>query len=821
MSFSIKRILPHVLILIGFVVVALAYFSPVLQGKKINQSDIMHYIGMAQQQKEFAKTTGEETYWTNSAFGGMPTYQLGAKYPHNYIKKLDLALRFLPRPADYLFLYFIGFYILLIALKVDFKLAALGALAFGFSTYLIIILGVGHNSKAHAIAYMPLVLAGIVLAFRKKYILGFLLTTIALGLEIVANHFQMTYYLLLLVLVLGLAYLIDAFRKKALPHFFKSVGLLIVAAILAVGLNATGIMATQEYVKESARGQSDLTINTDGSLNETTTGLDKDYITEYSYGILESFNLYIPKFMGGGNYEDVGKDSETYEAYIRLGASPIEALDAARNAPMYWGNQPIVEAPAYVGAVIIFLFVLGLFLVKGRLKWWLVGGTILSLLLSYGKNLGFLTDFFIDYVPFYNKFRAVSSIQVILELCIPVLGIFALSRLFNDFQKDEEKLKALYYSVGITAGLALIFLLFKSTLFDFEGLRDDQYIGAYGQAFMDSIIKDRMALMSADTIRTLILVLLSAGTIFLFLKKKLSETLVVMVFAVLILFDLVSVDKKYVNNDDFVSAIKVDKPYQPNQADREILKDKSHFRVMDMSSDGQRMPAKAAYYHNSLMGYSAAKLGRVEELLDFHVYKNNMNVLNMLNTKYIIAEEQNTIFPYTNNEANGNAWFVSKLKIVDDANQEILALDSLNTKTDAVMGRQEFQSFASSLPVTQTKTISKYVFDLDSTASIKLLDFKPNYLKYQSDNKNDGLAVFSEIYYKQGWDAYIDGKLVPHFRVNYVLRALELPKGKHTIEFKFEPQVVATGSKVALTSSAVLVILLIAGLFYSFKNENE
>lgn len=810
MSFSIKRFLPHILILVGFVALSLAYFSPVLQGKKINQSDIMHYIGMAEQQKEFAKTTGEETYWTNSAFGGMPTYQLGAEYPHNYIKKLDLTLRFLPRPADYLFLYFIGFYILLLSLKVDFKLAALGAIAFGFSTYLIIILGVGHNSKAHAIAYMPLVLAGIVLTFRKKYILGFILTAIALGLELVANHFQMTYYLLLLVLVLGLAYLIDSYRKKVLPHFFKSVGLLSIAAILAVGLNATNIMATQEYVKESARGQSDLTINPDGSPKEVTTGLDKDYITEYSYGILETFNLYIPKFMGGGNYEDVGKDSETYEAYINLGASPMEALDAARNAPMYWGDQPIVEAPAYVGAVIIFLFVLGLFLVKGRLKWWLVGGTLLSLLLSYGKNLGFLTNFFIDYVPFYNKFRAVSSIQVILELCIPVLGIFALSRLFDSFQKDEEKLKALLYSVGITAGLAIIFLLFKSTLFDFEGLRDDQYIGAYGQAFMDAVIEDRKSLMTTDTLRTLILVLLSAGTIYLFLKKKLSENLVVVVFAVLILFDLVTVDKQYVNNDDFISAIKVDKPYQPNQADKEILKDKGHFRVMDMSSEGQRMPAKAAYYHNSLMGYSAAKLGRVEELLEFHVYKNNMNVLNMLNTKYIIAEDQGQIFPYTNTEANGNAWFVSELKFVANANEEIVALDSLNTKTTAVLDH-EFQA-AHNLKTT---------YQVDSTASIQLKEFKPNYLKYESNNSNEGLAVFSEIYYAQGWNAYINGALTPHFRVNYVLRALELPKGKHTIEFKFEPQVVATGSKVALASSVILGLLLLVGVFFKIKGRKD
>ena len=810
MSFSFKRLLPHILVLIGFVVLSLAYFSPVLQGKKIYQSDIMHYIGMAQQQKEFAKAEGEETYWTNSAFGGMPTYQLGAKYPHNYIKKLDLTLRFLPRPADYLFLYFIGFYILLLSLKVDFKLAALGALAFGFSTYLIIILGVGHNAKAHAIAYMPLVLAGIILTFRKKYILGFLLTTVALGLEIVTNHFQMTYYLMLLVIVLGIAYFVDAYRKKVLPHFFKSVGLLCVAAILAVGLNATNIMATQEYVKESTRGKSELTINPDGSAREATSGLSREYITEYSYGLLESFNLYIPKFMGGGNREDVGKDSETYKAYTNLGASPIEALEGSRNAPMYWGDQTIVEAPAYVGAVIIFLFVLGLFLVKGRLKWWLVGGTLLSLLLSYGKNVGFLTDFFIDYVPLYNKFRAVSSIQVILELCIPVLGIFALVRLFNDFQKDEEKLNALKYSVIVTAGLALVFLLFKSFLFDFESFRDGDYIEAYGQPFIDAVIEDRKALMTKDTLRTLVLVLLSAGTVYFFIKKKLSETLTVVVFAALLLFDLVSVDRQYVNNDNFTSALRVDKPYQATAADKEILKDKGHFRVLDMSSEGQSKPGRAAYFHNSLFGYHAAKLGRYNELMEFHVYKNNMNVLNMLNTKYIIAEEQGSIFPYTNTEANGNAWFVNNIKVAADANQEIIALDSIDTKTTAIIEKSVFSN-----------NNLKSSYQVDSMATIQLKEFKPNYLKYESRNTNDGLAVFSEIYYDKGWNAYINGNLVSHLRVDYVLRALEVPKGNHIIEFKFEPAVVATGSKVALASSAILGLLILFGLFYEVKRRKH
>jgi hypothetical protein len=803
MSFSLKRLLPHILVLIGFVILSLAYFSPVLQGKKIFQSDIMHYIGMAQQQKEFAKKTGEQTYWTNSAFGGMPTYQLGAKYPHNYIKKLDLSLRFLPRPADYLFLYFLGFYILLLSLKVDYKLAALGSLAFGFSTYLIIILGVGHNSKAHAIAYMPMVLAGIILTFRKKYILGALLTAVALGLELVANHYQMTYYLLLLVIVLGIAYLIDAYKQKQLPHFFKSLGLLSIAALIAIGLNATNIMATQEYVKESTRGKSELTINSDGSPKDVTSGLSRDYITEYSYGLLETFNLYIPKFMGGGNYEDVGKDSETYKAYINLGASPIEALEASRNAPMYWGDQPIVEAPAYVGAVIIFLFVLGLFLVHGRLKWWLVGGTVLSLLLSYGKNFGVLTDFFIDYVPLYNKFRAVSSIQVILELCIPVLGILGLMKLFNNHQNKEQHIKALKYSVAISAGLCILFLLFKSSLFDFGGLRDDRYAQAYGQPFVDALIKDRKAFFTSDTMRTLILVLFSAGTIYLFLKEKLKETIVIVVFTILLLFDLVTVDKRYVNNDDFVSAIKVDKPYRPSAADKEILRDKSHYRVFDMSSEGQSRPGRAAYFHNSLMGYHAAKLGRYNELMEFHVYDNNMNVLNMLNTKYIIVEDQGKVFPYTNTEANGNAWFVSEVNRLDSANAEIKALDSLDTKIKAV----------------STMIDKSMRFQLDSTATIDLKEFKPNYLRYQSNNTQDGFAVFSEIYYSKGWNAYIDGAKVPHLRVNYVLRGLSIPKGKHTVEFRFEPEVVATGSRVALASSAILGILILLGIFYHFKHK--
>ncbi|MCL5128431.1 YfhO family protein [Algibacter sp. L4_22] len=806
MQFTIKRILPHILVLLGFVILSLAYFSPVLQGKEIYQSDIVQFIGMSKQQKDFKAQTGEETYWTNGAFAGMPTYQLGAEYPHNYIKKIDLALRFLPRPADYLFLYLLGFYVLLLVLKVDFKLAALGAIAFGFSTYLIIILGVGHNSKAHAIAYMPLVLSGIILTFRRKYIAGFLLTVLAMGLEIVSNHFQMTYYLMLLVLILGLAYLVDAYKKQALPHFFKSVGILFAAVILSIALNATSVMATNEYVKESTRGKTELTINADGSPKAVSNGLDKDYITQFSYGFAETFNLFIPRFMGGGNGENVGKDSATYEAFRKLGATTTQAAEEAKHAPLYWGDQPIVEAPAYVGAVILFLFVFALFLVKGRLKWWLVGGTLFSLLLSYGKNLGFLTNFFIDYVPLYNKFRAVTSIQVLLELCIPVLGVFGLVRLFNKYEKEDEKLKALKYATIITGGLALLFLMLKSSLFDFVGMNDGYYRQNYGAEFVDALKEDRKSVFTLDTLRSLVLVLLSAGLIFAYLKGKLKENLLVVAFAVLLLFDLVGVDKRYVNNDDFVSSIKMNKPFEANAVDKAILQDKSYYRVYDLVSG----PSKPSYFHNSMNGYNAAELKRYREVFDFYISKNNMNVLNMFNTKYIIAQgEKGETFPYTNRDANGAAWFVNDLKMVNSANEEIKALDSLDNKHIAVFAKR-----SDVLIPTESKQ-----FTVDSLASIKIVEQQPNYLKYTSNNANNGFAVFSEVYYGNGWKTFIDGEETQHIRVNYTLRGLEVPAGKHEIIFKFDPDVVKTGSTIALASSVLFGLLLLGGLFYGFKKE--
>ena len=808
---QLKGFLPHLIVLVLFLVASLAYFNPVLQGKKIFQSDIVQYTGMAKQQNDFREATGEETYWTNSAFGGMPTYQLGAKYPHNYIKKLDLTLRFLPRPADYLFLYFISIYILFLVLKVDYRLAFLGALAFGFSTYLIIILGVGHNAKAHAIAYMPLVLSGIVLTFRGKYLWGFLLTTVALALELVANHFQMTYYLMLLVLCIGVAYFIDAYRKKLLTHYFKSVAIMLLGVFIALGLNATNILATKEYADTSTRGKSELTISPDGSEKKSGDGLSYEYITEYSYGRLETFNLFIPRFMGGGSSEPLPDNGETLDELMKLGASPQEAREILKQLPVYWGDQPIVAAPAYIGAIMIFLAVLALFLVKGRLKWWILSAFILSLLLSWGKNFEFLTQVFIDYIPLYDKFRAVSSIQVIIELVIPLLAIVGLHQYFNEFVSPEKRKKALLLATGIVGGLAVVFLLFKTAIpgLDFASPYDQELRDQLGTPLVEAIREDRASLFITDTIRSLAFVLLAAAVLWFFLKDKLKQNTVIALLALLIVVDLVGVDWRYVNNDDFVNARIMDQPFQKSPADLQILEDDGYFRVYDITTN-PFSSGRASYFHNALGGYHAAKPGRVQDLDDFYLAEGDIGILNMMNVRYIIGQSPNGgPVAQRNPFANGNAWFVENLLLAENANEELLLLDSLDTKRTVVV-HKEFQD---KLPL---ENIVR-----DSTATIDLTQYKPNHLVYESSSTSPQLAVFSEVYYPKGWNAYIDGQPAEYIRANYVLRAMPVPAGNHKIEFKFEPTVIKTGGTIALVSFVILLVVLFGGLWYKRRQESK
>lgn len=820
MNLDIKKIIPHAIAILLFIGMSLAYFYPVVQGKKMQQQDIIQYAGMAKKQNDYREKTGEELYWTDNAYGGMPTYLLGARYPHSYIKTLDRTIRFLPRPADYLFLYFFSIYILLLIMKVDWRLSILGAIAFGFSTYFIIILGVGHNAKAHAIAYFPLVLSGILLAFQRKYIWGFLLTAVAMSLEIMTAHPQMTYYLLLLVVVLGVVYSIDAYQKKELPHFFKAVGLLTVAVLLSIGVNSTNLLTTKEYADWSIRGESELTIKPDGTKKERK-GLSKEYITEYSYGKMETFNLLIPRFMGGGNTEDFGTDSKLYTALLKDGYPPAQAREIVRYVPGYWGEQPIIAAPAYVGVVIIFLAFLGLFLVKRKAKWWLVGGILLSLVLSWGKNLSFLTDFMIDYFPLYSKFRAVSSMQVILELCIPILGILALAYLFKKEtlekqQKSTEKL--IYYC---TAGFVVVILgliAFKSSLFEFVGQSDGYYEQVFGPNYMNIIREDRAGMLAKDSYRAIILIVLTAGVLIAFLKRKLKENVVIVLIAALLLFDLISVARKYVNTQEFVSKAQFEYPYKTLEVDKQILQDKGHYRVFEPRL--RLANGRTAFFHNTLGGYHAAKPRQFQELYDFYldyerkfeVNERNINIINMLNVKYIIKDlegEQDQAgagaIALRNPYPNGNAWFINKVNFVETADDEMLSLYGLDTKNEVIFRKAQ-----------EVEGKINDTYGKDSLANIELVNYKPDDLKYVSENSESGFAVFSEIHYPYGWNTYIDGKLVPHYRVNYVLRGLEIPAGKHTVEFKFEPTIVQKGITFSLISSILLFLLIIGGIYYEF-----
>lgn len=809
MKIPIQKVIPYLIAVFIFSIVSVAYFSPVLEGKKIQQSDITQFIGSSKEIVDFRKEHEEEPYWTNATFGGMPSYAVSTYYPNNFIKEIDKVLRFLPRPADYLFLYFIGFFSLLIILKVDWKLGIVGALGFGLSTYLIVILGVGHNAKAHAIAYMPLVLSGILLVFQRKYLIGFIVTTLAMSLELSASHIQMTYYLMFLVLILGVVQLLDSIKGKEIPHFARSMGILIVAVLLAVGTNATSLLATQEYASHSTRSKSELTINPDGSPKEKTSGLSRGYITEYSYGLSETFNVFIPRFKGGTSREEVPESQlqKFFQKSVNDGLDPNEANYYFRYASMYWGKQPIVAAPAYIGAVFIFLFVLALFLVKGKLKKWLVTATIFSILLSWGKNFSGLTDLFIDYVPLYNKFRAVSSIQVIAELCVPLLGILGLKELLSVEISKEAKLKALKLSAYIVGGLALLFVIAGTSLYAFETDLDLQ-INERLNGYLDAIVSDRKTLFFDDSVRTLVFVALCVFIIWLFLIKVIKRNILIIGLGILIIIDLVNVDRRYVDNDFFTSARKVDKPYQASAIDKEILKDNTYYRVANFSRN-MMTDGATSYFHKSLGGYHAAKPKRYQELYDFQIENRNLEVLNMLNTKYMmVPNEQGEVELMINEEANGNAWFVNKIQIVENSDQEIKALDSLETKTSALIDKRFVQS--------EFKT----EYELDSTASIKLTSYRANALSYQSNSTVNQFAVFSDIYYSDGWNAYIDGKLTPYYRVNYVLRGLEIPQGSHAIEFKFEPQVIKTGNTITLASYALLLLIAL-GWFFAQKRKNN
>jgi hypothetical protein len=600
------------------------------------------------------------------------------------------------------------------------------------------------------------------------------------------------------LLILGVVMLVEKIKtKEHLGVFMKEIGLLFVAATLALGMNASSLLATKEYADHSTRGKSALTITPEGKEKEVRSGLSKSYITEYSYGILETLNLFIPRFTGGANSENLGEESATYSFLV----SKIDRRQAAQfseNTPTYWGSQPIVAAPAYIGAIFIFLFVLGIFLVKGSLKKWLLATTVFSIVMSWGHHFSLLTDFFIDWIPLYNKFRAVSSIQILAEIAIPLLGLLGLKEFVYGNTDKSVKQEALKKSFFILGGLALFFVLFGVFLFDFQG-RNDAYYDSMLEGLSNAIVTDRKHLFFNDSLRSFGLVALFAGFLYAILKEKIKTNKAVYVLGALLLFDTVGIARRYVNSEDFLPARKVEKPFVKSAIDQEILKDKGHYRVANFSGNFMNDGA-TSYFHKSIGGYHAAKMGRYQELVDFHIAKNNSEVLNMLHTKYFIfPDEKGQKFLEVNPSSNGNAWFVNKIVPVDTADEEILRLVDFDSKQTAIVNQREFSLEFEKLEVD------------DPNAKIQLLSYQANALVYESENSKNQLAVFSEIYYKDGWNAYIDGELTPHLRANYVLRALEIPAGKHRIEFKFEPTVIAKGNVVNISSWGVFLMLLLGG----------
>ncbi|OKL41122.1 YfhO family protein [Pontibacter flavimaris] len=803
--FNFKRdVLPHAIAVLIFLLLTAVYFSPVLfQDKGLAQHDILQFKGGAKEIQDYRERTGEEALWTNSMFGGMPAYLIQTKFPGDWSGYIHKILTFdLPALAGNIFITLICAYILLVAMGMSSWLAIIGAVAFSFTSYNLIILEAGHNTKSLTIAYIPMVLAGLIYALRKNLWIGAALFAVGLTMNLHFNHLQMTYYMLLLVLVFAVVEIIYAIKHGTFAELLKRGVVLLVAAILAVGVNFGRLYTTAEYTEYSIRGKSELTQPNSG--DGVGSGLDREYAFNWSYGVGETMTLLIPDFYGGSSSAPLDTDSETYNAFTKMGAAPAQAEQLVKQGlPMYWGPQPMTSGPVYVGAVVIFLFVLGMFIVDRRWTSWLVAGTILSIVLAWGKNFEAFNYFMFDYFPLYNKFRAVSSALVIAQITIPFLAILALWKLINERNQLKDLDKKLLLSGGITAGICLLVWLFAGTA-SFVSGADQQLIQA--QFPIDAIRADRESMMRSDAFRSLVFILLAGGLLYFYVKNKVSATVAMAGVGILVLVDLWSVDQRYLNNGDFERRVEANF-FQPTPADQMILQDKDperglSYRVINLPNPFN--DARTSYFHKSVGGYHGAKLRRYQDLIDRQISKNNLEVLRMLNTRYAITgNPQQPVQRIP--DALGNAWFVEEVQPVESPDAELDALTMFDAGATAVIDVKKFP-------------IERRFFSADS-ANIKLTEYEPNYLKYEYEAAKEGLVVFSEIYYPAGWQAYLDGEPVEHIRANYVLRAMEVPAGKHTIEFKFAPQSYYTGNTVSLISSIILVLVVAGAIFYAVRTK--
>ena len=831
-----KRFLPDLIAILAFVLLSFAYFFPAdMEGRILFQHDSVAGVGAGQESKEYLERTGERTRWTNAIFGGMPTYQMSPSYDStrvlNWAEKLYRL--YLPDYVMLTFMMMIGFYLLLRAFGLSVWLASLGGIVWAFSSYFFILISAGHIWKFITLAYVPPTIAGVVLAYRKKYLLGGVVTAFFIALQILSNHIQMSYYFMFVILFMVVAYFADAYQKKELPHFFKASAVLVLGAAVGACINLSNLYHTYEYSKETMRGKSELKQEV-AAAKQTSSGLDRDYITAWSYGIGETWSLLVPNVKGGSSSAILSQSKAAMEK-----ANPMYG-SVYSQFPQYFGDQPWTAGPVYVGAFVLFLFVLGCFIVKGPLKWALLGATVFSILLSWGKNLMGLTDFFIDYVPLYNKFRAVSSILVIAEFTIPLLAVLALKEIVGKpaVLKEKESRTALFISLALTAGVALLLAVAPGMLFsDFVTPRE---MAALQQGLpqehlmplVSNMTEMREAIVASDAWRSFFIIVIGCVLLFLYQQQKLKASLMVAGVTLLCLADMWTVNKRYLNDDLFVPKSQRTEAFVKTQADEIILQDTAqNYRVLNfVGFPGNTFNENnTAYWHKSVGGYHAAKLRRYQEMIDHHImpemeatYRevaqasgrmdsvdaSKFRVLNMLNTKYFIfpAGKDGQPVPVVNPYAYGNAWFVDRVQYVKDANEEIAALNTVVPTETAVVDAK----FKDAL--TGWSEGHK-----DAESVVQLTSYEPNRLTYHVSSAKGGVVVFSEIYYP-GWQAMIDGAPVDIARADYILRAMHVPSGSHTIEMWFEPQSIRVTETIAYVALALLVIGVMAWVWRQKNN---
>ena len=823
--------------LVLFILMAVFYANPILTGKELIQPDIVHYRGGAQEMLEYRAKTGNETYWSDAMIGGMPTYQTGAKFSGDIVKKVDDLLMFLPKPANYLFLLFSGFFFLgMVALR-NWKYALLGATFFGLSTYFCIIIAAGHNGKVHTIAYFAPLVASILLVYiRRNYFWGFVATTLFMALQIMANHPQMTYYLFIALGFFFLSELLRAILKtKDYKHFFISTAVVGIAMVLGLGMNSQRMLSNAEYVKETVRGKQIL--KSSGGQKDVQ-GMDKESITMWSYGVTETLNLFIPRLMGGASQEE-GSDkmTEKLQQLVQENATSQEEVNnmmkGLTGSLTYWGDQPGTSGPAYQGAVVVFLAILGFFFAWPKYRWWILGASVLTIMLAWGSNFMPLTDFFIDYVPVYNKFRAPSSILVVVELLFPFIAIIGLYRFFTDEKLTAEyKQKVLTYTTGSVVGITLILILFGKTILGFHTGLEGQYLPSY---LLDYLVGERYSMFRTDAIKAILYVLITAGAMFMVMKQKLNQNIALIIIGVISLFDLWTVNKRYLNNDNFADKMFARNPFiteasesylaksngnsyiegllqqaPVNQALESIAKaDKSHYRVFNTLL-GPFNETNTSYFVSSVGGYSAAKLRRYDDLINKYFNGGgDPNILNMLNTKYVLVADKTGIQPKENPFANGPAWFVSEVKIAGTPNEEIDLISKVDNKKVAVVGKED------------EKYLNGKTLQADPAAKIAVKTYQPNEIVYQTSSATPQLAVMSEIYYPHGWKFYIDGKETDYIKADYLLRAVHVPAGKHEIRMAFEPEVIQKGKTISLASAGLFILLAALGFWFYQRKEQQ